>query len=181
MTPEYSLLLQRFSDMESRVIELENAQERIFSQQIALIGKKTAVIEIVIQVIAKEFSLDPIIFCNPHAYKIEIGKAIHKTKINVVDKGNVTQACYWLCSILHHWFSRNISWLTTNFYWYRPYYVQRYQSILMDALKENGSERQKEIRARYYRILMEVKRILKEEGIYNESHDPMFDLADSLA
>lgn len=171
--------LALFEDLKARIVELENAQEKIFSQHLALIGQKTSIIEIVTEVIAGEFSLNPLVFTNFQAYKIQIGKASNNRWF-IEDKENLTQASYWLCSILHHWFHRSLGWLQTNYYWFKPYYVQRFKYIMIDAIDKDGTEAQQVIRRRYYRIMMEMKKRLCDKGIYNETYEPTFDLAESI-
>lgn len=166
------------SMLNSRLIDLENNQERIFGQHISLIGNKTSVIEIITKVVAKEFGLDPFVFSNFQAYKIQIGKANNKSKIKIEDKENITQACYWLCSILHHWFFRSQSWMCSNYYWYRPYYIQRFKHIMISAL-ENKEDKPNPIRERYYRLMKNIKDTLEEEGLYNQTYEPVFDLAEA--
>lgn len=172
--------LALFEDLKARIVELENAQEKIFSQHLALIGQKTSIIEIITVVIAEEFSLQPLVFTNFQAYRIQIGKANTKSAWIIEDKENITQASYWLCSVLHHWFHRSLSWLQNNYYWFKPYYVQRFKHLMIDAIDKDGTETQQAIRRRYYKIMMEIKKRLCEQGIYNETYEPTFDLAESI-
>ena len=72
--------IQEIQELRERVIELENAQERIFAQHISLIGAKTSVVEIVAKVVAEEFGLNPFVFSNFQAYRIQIGKAKIKAR-----------------------------------------------------------------------------------------------------
>ena len=140
--------IQEIQELRERVIELENTQERIFAQHISLIGAKTSVVEIVAKVVAEEFGLNPFVFSNFQAYRIQIGKANNKSKIKLDDKENITQA-FFICSILHHWFQVYI--VVINQLLLVPTILRtEVPTFTIDALVQDGTEEQKKIRARYY-------------------------------